>query len=305
MIRLSLPLLVLFAAAAVPASKPDWCKALPRPAYKTLQRVDVKSDWFEVYQVAPGVYALYEPHQWEEVISYLIVGSRRALLFDTGMGIGDIRRPVARLTRLPVSVLNSHTHHDHVGDNWRFSSVLGMDTAFTRRSARGSREGAQAEIAPEAICGPLPAGFDPKTYRTRPFRITEIVHDGSTIDLGGRALEVIATPGHTPDSLSLLDRKNGLLFTGDLFYLGPIFLYRPETDLAAYERSVARLRALVPQLKLLLPAHNTPVAAPAYLEKLDAAVRRIRAGQVKPRALKAEYVEYGFDGFSIRLAVPE
>jgi len=218
------------------------------------------------------------------------------------MGIADISRPVSRLTRLPVRVLNSHTHHDHVGDNWRFASALGMDTPFTRKSARGSRDAAQSEIAPGAICGELPAGFDPKTYQTRPFRITAIVRDGSKIDLGGRTLEVLVTPGHTPDSLSLLDRRNGLLFTGDLFYLGPIFLYRPETDLAAYETSVARLKTLVPGLKLLLPAHNTPIAAPAYLEKLADALRRIKAGQVKPRERKPEYLEYGFDGFSIRLA---
>ena len=299
MVRLALPLLLL--ASTLPAQTPEWCKALPRPAYKTLKRVDVKDGWFEVYQVAPGVYALYEPHQWEEVISYLVVGAQRALLFDTGMGIADISRPVRRLTRLPVRVLNSHTHHDHVGDNWRFDSVLGMDTAFTRESARGSRNAAQSEIAPGAICGELPAGFDPKIYQTRPFRITETVRDGSQIDLGGRTLEVLATPGHTPDSLSLLDRRNGLLFTGDLFYLGPIFLYRPETDLAAYETSVARLRALAPGLKLLLPAHNTPVAAPTYLVKLDDALRRIRAGEAKPREQAPEYVEYAFDGFSIRL----
>jgi glyoxylase-like metal-dependent hydrolase (beta-lactamase superfamily II) len=300
MLRLALAVLLL--AAALPAPTPDWCKSLPRPAYKTLKRLDVKDGWFEVYEVAPGVFALYEPHQWEEVISYLIVGTRRALLFDTGMGIADITRPVARLTRLPVRVLNSHTHHDHVGDNWRFAAVLGMDTAFTRESARGSRDAAQSEIAPGAICGELPAGFDPKTYATRPFRVTETVRDGSKIELGGRTLEVIATPGHTPDSISLLDRKQGLLFTGDLFYLGPIFLYRPETDLAAYETSVARLQALAPRLKLLLPAHNTPVASPAYLEKLNDALRRIKAGKVQPTERQQQYVEYAFDGFSIRLA---
>jgi glyoxylase-like metal-dependent hydrolase (beta-lactamase superfamily II) len=157
MLRLALPLLLL--AAAVPAPTPEWCKALPRPAYKTLKRLEVKDGWFEVYGVAPGVYAIYEPHQWEEVISYLVVGTRRAVLFDTGMGIANIDQPVARLTQLPVSVLNSHTHHDHVGDNWRFASVLGLDTAFTRQSMRGSREAAQEEIAPGAICGKLPVSI--------------------------------------------------------------------------------------------------------------------------------------------------
>ena len=53
---------------------PEWCKALPRPEYESLQRVLPGEPWFEVYKVTPGVFAIYEPHQAEEVISYLIVG---------------------------------------------------------------------------------------------------------------------------------------------------------------------------------------------------------------------------------------
>src|SRR5262245_11214986 len=85
---------------------PDWCQKLPRAGYKNLEHVQVKSDWFEVYRVRPGVFALYEPHQYEEVISYLVLGSKRALLFDTGLGIGKIRGVVDQLTRLPITVLN-------------------------------------------------------------------------------------------------------------------------------------------------------------------------------------------------------
>src|SRR5579863_9033812 len=103
--------------------KPEWCKALPRPEYKALQRVLPEETWFEVYKVAPETFAIYEPHQFEETISYLIVGTKQALLFDTGMGIGNLKRVVSRLTSLPVVVLNSHTHDDHVGGNWEFSSI--------------------------------------------------------------------------------------------------------------------------------------------------------------------------------------
>src|SRR5271170_3520586 len=88
---------------------PDWCKALPRPEYKSLERVLPNDPWFEVYKVAPGVFAIYEPHQAEEVISYLIVGTKQALLFDTGMGIGNLQSLVSRLTSRPIVVLNSHT----------------------------------------------------------------------------------------------------------------------------------------------------------------------------------------------------
>ena len=274
---------------------------MPRPAYAALEKVSTPDPWFEVYKIRPGVFALYEPHQSEEVISYLILGTKKALLFDTGMGISNIRKLVEGLTSLPVSVLNSHTHNDHVGDNWRFDDIYGMDTDFTRTNAKGSHEDAQAELAPGELCGDLPHGFNPQAYFTRPFHISHWLHDGDKIALGGRTLEVIATPGHTPDSIALLDEKNGLLFTGDTFYAGPIYLYRPETDLDAYVASVKRLAALVPKLQLLLPAHNEPVADPAYLPKVVAAIQQVRSGKLKTVDQRGTPV-YAFSGFSFRMS---
>ena len=65
--------------SVVVAQTRDWCKELPRPEYKTLERVQVSDPWFEVYKVAPGTYAIYEPHQSEEVIFHLIVGKQKAI----------------------------------------------------------------------------------------------------------------------------------------------------------------------------------------------------------------------------------
>jgi glyoxylase-like metal-dependent hydrolase (beta-lactamase superfamily II) len=293
--------LALFAQSEIP----EWCRALPRREYKALERVAVSDTWFEVYKVAPGVFAIYEPHQSEETISYLIVGNKRALLFDTGLGIGNLRRTTSELTRLPIMVLNSHTHNDHVGDNWQFDSVYGMDTEFTRTNAKGSRQDAQSEIAPAEICGKLPNGFDPKTYQTRPWRITAFTHDGDRIDLGGRSLEVIATPGHTPDAISLLDRANGLLFTGDTYYPATIWLYRPETDLDAYSTSIRRLAALSSQIRIVLGAHNVPVAKPEVLSQLVTGFEAVRAGKVAPIPGSPGQVIYKVDSFAFRMRAPE
>jgi glyoxylase-like metal-dependent hydrolase (beta-lactamase superfamily II) len=289
--------LVLCLTLPLGAQQSEWCKKLPRAAYSKLERVPTADAWFEVYKIRPGVFAIYEPHQLEEVISYLIIGGDQAVVFDTGMGISNIQAVVEGLTRLPVSVVNSHTHNDHVGDNWRFGDVYGMDTDFTRTNARGSKDDAQAELAPNEICGALPAGFDAKAYSTKPFHITHWLHDGDAIVLGGRTLKVIGTPGHTPDAIALLDEKNGLLFTGDSFYLGPIYLYRRETDLDAYVESIKKLAAMAPHLQLLLPAHNTPVADPSYLAKVVTAMQQVRRGDVKPVAKDGKH-EYLFEGFS-------
>lgn len=245
-----------------------------------------------MYAVAPNVFAIYEPHQAEEAISFLILGTTRAALFDTGLGIGDIKKVVTQLTHLPIVVLNSHTHDDHVGDNWEFTDILGMDTPFTRTNALGSTTDAQGELTPGSICGQLPPGFDAKTYATRPFHITRWVHDGDTVDLGGRVLRIVATPGHTPDSICLLDEANGLLWTGDTYYPGTIWLKRPETDLDAYQRSVARMAALAPRLRLVLGSHNAPIADPSILAKLSAGIRAVRAGHVQPKPAEDGNVTY-------------
>jgi len=262
-----------------PAEKPAWCKPLPRPEYKTLERVLPNEPWFGVYKVGPAVFAIYEPKQAEEAISYLIVGHQQALLFDTGMGIDNIRGLVSRLTARPVVVLNSHTHNDHVGGNWQFPFIYGMDTAFTRANAKGSREAAQAEIVPDQICGELPKGFNRETYATKLWHISLFVKDGFKVNLGGRTVEIIATPGHTPDAISLIDRDNGLLFTGDTYYPAPIWLFRPETNLDEYVASVKRLAVLTPQVKTVLGGHNLPVAPPEVLPRLLDAIQAVRAGQ--------------------------
>jgi glyoxylase-like metal-dependent hydrolase (beta-lactamase superfamily II) len=263
--------------------------------------VSVPSDWFEVYRVDPDVYAIYEPHQWQEVISYLVVGRERALLFDTGMGIADLGAVVSALTDLPVVVLNSHSHHDHVGGNHAFTRVLALDLPYTRDHARGSRHAEVAgEVAPSALCGALPAGFDSATYRVRPWRVTGIVHDGSRIELGGRSLEVLRVPGHAPDAIALRDEAHGLLFTGDTFYEGPIYVFGAGADVNAYAHSVERLAALVPSPRKLLTAHNVAVSDGRFLAVLRDAVRAIASG-VAAGTRDSALVTYAFDGFSIQL----
>ena len=272
--------------AVTSAQSPDWCKELPRPEYKKLERVPVSDAWFEVYRVAANTYAIYEPHQSEEVISYLILGKQKAILFDTGMGISDIRAVVDELMKkgginppLHLIVLNSHTHNDHVGGNWEFDTIYSMDTDFSRQNAKGSLADAQAEIAPGEICGSLPTNFDPAAYRTHPWHISRYIHDGETIELGGRVIEVLATPGHTPDAISLFDRAGGLLFTGDTYYPAPIWLYRPETDLHAYGKSIERLAELEPQVRMVLGAHHIPVAPRTVLPQLVQAFADLRSGK--------------------------
>jgi glyoxylase-like metal-dependent hydrolase (beta-lactamase superfamily II) len=297
MLRFTLFLLLASAQAQ------DWCNTPRGAAFDPYRKIEPKDPWFEIYEVSPGEYAIHEPRQDEHVFSYLITGTTKALLFDSGLGIGRIQDVVRQLTALPVTVVNSHTHYDHYAGNYAFDNILAVDTAYTRKSSEGRPNSAIASTVLGAgkTCGALPAGVSLETYSVRPFKISRYVSDGEKIDLGGRTLEVLLTPGHTPDAVCLLDRARRELFTGDTFYPGSLWLWAPETDLDAYQSSIDRLAALAKDVDVLRPAHGAPQASPAFLAKVAAALPEVRAGKV-PSTIRNQRRLYRFDGFSILLA---
>ncbi len=290
--------MALLLSATVRADLENFCDNLPRAAYAELEKHSASNDWFEVYEVGPDIWAIYEPFQWQEVISYLIVGSKSALLFDTGNGMGDIKAIVDQLTDKPISVMNSHSHFDHIGGNYQFDNILSVSTEFSVVRSRGMQnESVTTEASPQALCKALPQGVTKDNHKIRPYSITREVVEGEVIDLGGRQLEILRIPGHTDDSIALLDAQAGFLWTGDSFYEGPIWLYAPETDLLDYKKSIARLAALVPNLTALFPAHNTPRARPGLLLETQQAFDVVLAGKAKPVPTWDGVVTFEFDGF--------
>jgi glyoxylase-like metal-dependent hydrolase (beta-lactamase superfamily II) len=280
-------------------SDPDWCSKQLRPELQKLREINTARPWFKVYKVSDDVFAIVEPYNYEEVISYLIIGKKKALLFDTGMGFDSISAVVKKLTALPVLILNSHTHQDHTGGNYEFSNILAMNTAYTRHNADHgwANETISFEVTPEAFCMDKLPVMDTAHYAVKPFHVKQFIEDGYRIDLGGRLLQVMATPGHTPDAIMLLDAANGYLWTGDSFYNGPIFLFDSVTDLPAYEKSMRKAAAMVKQLKTIYPAHNIPFANPGQLSEAYGAFMQIREGKIKG-VEKGDNMEFAFDGFS-------
>jgi len=157
------------------------------------------------------------------------------------------------------------------------------------------------EASPAALCTDLPKGVSQANHHIKPFTPTGRVKDGTQIALGGMTLEVLEIAGHTPDSLALLDRANGRLFTGDSYYKGPIWLFAPETDLLAYQKTLERLTKLVPELKALHGAHNEPFSQPEELIKLRNAFKSVISGQAVPQEVNAAQARYEFETFELLL----
>jgi glyoxylase-like metal-dependent hydrolase (beta-lactamase superfamily II) len=284
---------------AIPDSS-SWCERELRPELKKLTEVKTKRNWFKVYFVGDDVYAIAEPYNYQEVISWLIIGRDRALLFDTGMGMDSISFLVKELTTLPIIVLNSHTHYDHIGGNHEFANVFAMNTAFTKKNAANgyAHNMVEQEVAPDAFCLKHLPEMDTAHYYIRSFSISTSISDGDTVDLGRRAIKIIAAPGHTPDGIALLDEKSGYLWTGDNFYEGPVFLFSEGTDLAAYEKSMEKLALIAPKLQHVFPSHNTPVADPRELIDACHAFQDIKNGRKKGKENADKTVLFEFNKFS-------
>jgi glyoxylase-like metal-dependent hydrolase (beta-lactamase superfamily II) len=227
-------------------------------------RPPTPSGGFHIIPIDAHTYAISEPKYWQENVSYLLIGSRRALLFDTGPGIYSIRKEVAALTLLPVVVIPSHLHFDHVGDLEEFDDVRLLDTPALR-----------AQVHHGYFVEP------PSQYLLRTpikYRVHGWIKDGQTLDLGGRTVRLISTPGHTPDSLSVIEAGGARLFTGDIVNRIVTLCDVPGSDVKAMAASLQRLLQLGQPGSSAYEAHSESPLTRPELEQLAGGIRAIAAG---------------------------
>ena len=149
----------------------------------------------------------------------LIEGSEKALLFDTGYGMEDVRAFVGTLTDKPVQVLLSHGHHDHIlGARWFDQAYLCEEDMEEFRARTGELQ--RNKVKKQAV----DAGVSvPDDFMTFPVTMPEAIrftgktagYDSLAMDLGEKEVLVIRVPGHTPGSIVAYVPAHGLLLTGD------------------------------------------------------------------------------------------
>jgi glyoxylase-like metal-dependent hydrolase (beta-lactamase superfamily II) len=239
--------------------------------------VNIRPDaWFATEEVEPGTWLVGEPGH---VNCFLVAGAERAVLVDTGLGLADIGAAARELTDKPILVVNTHSHSDHRGGNWRFADVAAHPLASGTLTGPVPQDQLAAYLtaAREQLAAYQRAKdaddrfFHLFTAATRPRPLPEDagrwavpggpaprpLADGERIGLGGRELTVLHTPGHSPDSLCLLDERAGLLFAGDTLITGDFWAHTPDTEIEVFAATLRRLAdQLAGGLSAIYPAHT-------------------------------------------------
>ena len=295
-----------------------WKTPEPRPYYSKYEKIEVRNDcngWFQCYRLPGDVIGICEPQHLQEVNVYIIEGSDRALVLDTGMGIMNIEPLIRELWPGELSVINCHRHFDHTGNNWRFPEVMIADEPGAIRQAKEGcpHEPLANQTDEDMFLFDYPEGFVPEDYCIRPFNAVP-VEDGHIFDLDNRKVEVIYTPGHLEDHLMLFDHRDKILFSGDMIYLGAIYVQfgnnlMGHSDLDQYISSLEKIRERFSEIDTVYTSHNDFIMPPDCIEMIHDAMVAVRDKTVEGIPLRDEkYGYYGdpetmkqyfFDGFSI------
>jgi hydroxyacylglutathione hydrolase len=209
-------------------------------------------NWFEIKLIADKVWRIND-HDNDNI--YLVEGDEKALLIDTGIGTGDLAKYVKTITQLPVIVVNTHGHPDHMGGNFQFLKVYAHPLDFELIKYFSSEDKSTFEVPS-----------------------LEPIRAGDEFDLGHRKLEVIEVPGHTKGSIVLLDAENKLLFAGDNNN-ALVWLFLDEClPLEIYLQTLQKLNERAGEFNSILPGHGD-VLEKSFINEQIICAQKIISGE--------------------------
>ena len=260
--------------------------------------VEIIDSWFTVNQLDHTTFAISEYGHWEKVHSYLLIGEEKAALIDTGLGIDNIKRITDQLTNLPIIVLTTHVHWDHIGSHGEFKNIYvhkDEEDWLVNGIKKLPIEQIRKDVSRD-ITIPTPETFNPETYKPFQGNPTGLLNDGDEIDIGNRKLTIYHTPGHSPGHISILDNSRGYLFTGDLLYdETPVYAFFPTTNPVDLVQSLEKI-ADIPNVTKIYGGHNTIGLDAKILEEVKNAVEELNAKD----AVKFGTGIHKFKGFSVQ-----
>ncbi|MBS5522055.1 MAG: MBL fold metallo-hydrolase [Clostridiales bacterium] len=207
---------------------------------------DLTKHYFKVHTLGHNIY-----HIEENAGAYttLLVGEQQALLIDTGYGFLDLSEVVGRLTRLPLTVVNTHGHLDHCGGDYLFKSVYinytDLPVYLWYQSVEKPKflEKFKKDYGSD-IFKIWPESFDEERYMSAKARKLLPLTDGQVFELGGRRVTAYFLPGHTKGSTVFFDDASGLLFAGDDISKTVWIFFDHSAPLGEYVKGLDRLRSL-------------------------------------------------------------
>jgi len=230
--------------------------------------------WFTTEKINDDTFVISEYRHWEETHCYLLIGTEKALLIDTGLGICNIYDEVIKLTDKPVIAVATHIHWDHIGGHQYFPNFYAHEAELNWLCGEFPLTMEQIRGMVVDRCD-LPEGYDVNSYKFFQGTPARVLRDNDMIDIGGRVLQVLHTPGHSPGHMCFYEKKRGYLFTGDLVYKDTLFAYYPSTDPEAYLKSIERVAEL--PVGRVFPAHHSLDIHPEILFRMRDAFRQLKS----------------------------
>lgn len=237
-------------------------------------------DWFTIEEIDSDTFAISEYKHWEETHCYLLCGTERALLIDTGLGVSNIKTVVDYLTDLSVEVATTHIHWDHIGGHRHFNYIavheaekdwLSVKFPIPLAVVKSNLMSGLCDFPPEFVLDNY------EIYQGEPQRILQ---DGDMLDLGNRQIRVIHTPGHSPGHCCFYEPERAYLYSGDLIYQGCLDAFYPSTDPELFWESVKKIQTL--EIKRILPGHHQLVMPTNIITQIESAFRGLsKTGKLK------------------------
>jgi len=233
---------------------------------------------------------LYCITETNKVHQYLIIGSKKALLFDTGFGYTAIEPIIRTITDKPLIVVNSHADIDHASGNFRFKEVYisihdlrflaDLDDKEHRKKTllyRSSKQGANTleEMKKENMT--IESFMNWSIFDCQ----YHFIDDGFIFDLGDIQLQVISTPGHTNGSICLLDKTHRLLFSGDTIMSHIVYMIpsNKRAPLASYYQSLLKLKSYSDCFDYIFGGHNEFNADKSLIDEMIECLKEVYYGQ--------------------------